>query len=238
MIAHYPLRRNRILPFLALGLAARAFARRPHRHSRLLPLLGFGLVLRAFARHRHGWGPPPWAGKGAWGRFGPPRGGRRFGRGDLKYVILDLLQDGPRHGYDIIRALEERFHGFYTPSPGSVYPTLQLLEDQGYVTSSEQDGKRVYTITDEGRAFLKERADTVEDVRARMAEWWGPKFTPELRDLADEVRQIGQILFTQAAAGGLRDPEKVNRLREVVRRTRTEIDGIFRDGPQTHEEML
>src|SRR5919202_1373987 len=83
-------------------------------------------------------------------------GERLFGRGDLKYVILDLLKDQPRHGYEVIRALEERFRGFYSPSPGSVYPTLQLLADQGYLTSTERDGKRVYAITDEGRKFLEE----------------------------------------------------------------------------------
>src|SRR5579859_2617239 len=141
-----------------------------------------------FARHGGPWGGRGRAGGGfGWGH-GPP-GRRRFERGDLKYVILDLLQDGPRHGYDVIRALEERFHGFYTPSAGSVYPTLQLLEDQGYVTSSERDGKRVYTITDAGKEFLRERADTVEDVRSRMAAGWGGKVSPELRGLIDEARQ-------------------------------------------------
>lgn len=197
--------------------------------------------------HRRSWAPfrviplwwrfsrrgGPWGGHGrgggfGWG-FGPPRR-RRFERGDLKYVILDLLQDGPRHGYDVIRALEERFHGFYTPSPGSVYPTLQLLEDQGYVTSSERDGKRVYTITDEGRAFLKERADTVEDVRSRMAAGWGGKVSPELRGLIDEVRQLGQFVFAQGTHGGLSDPERVRRLRELVRRTRSEVETIFKGG--------
>src|SRR5229473_6224987 len=71
---------------------------------------------------------------------------RIFGKGDLKYVILDLLKDQPRHGYDIIRALEERMRRRYRPSPGSVYPTLQMLEDLGYVTSSQQEGKKVYSI--------------------------------------------------------------------------------------------
>lgn len=186
---------------------------------------------------RHHRGGPPWSGKGPW-RFGPPRGGRRFGRGDLKYVILDLLQQGPRHGYDVIRALEERFHGFYTPSPGSVYPTLQLLEDQGYVRGSEQDGKRVYTITDEGRAFLTSRANTVEDVRSRMAERWGPTFTPELRDLAEEVRHIGQTLFSQAAGGALTDADKLRRVREVVARAGRDIEAIFRGDPAPQDDTV
>src|SRR5919199_4274116 len=183
---------------------------------------------RPFGGFHHGWGGKhgPWSGRG----FGPGAGRRRFARGDLKYVILDLLKDQPRHGYDIIRALEERFHGFYSPSPGSVYPTLQLLEDQGYVTSSQRDGKRVYTISDAGRAFLKERADTMDDVRARMASGWGGNVSPELRGLVDEVRQLGQFVFTQGTHGGLHDPDKVRRLRELVRRTRGEVETIFRGG--------
>jgi DNA-binding PadR family transcriptional regulator len=202
---------------------------------------------RPFAGSHHGWGGKhgPWGGKhGPFGGrgfgpgFGPGPGGRRFGRGDLKYVILDLLKDQPRHGYDIIRALEERFHGFYSPSPGSVYPTLQLLEDQGLVTSTQQEGKRVYTITDEGRRFLTERAETVEDVRTRMAGPWGLKLTPELRELADEVGHLGQFIFRQGTRGELGDPEKVRRLREAVARARSEIEGIFRDGPSSPEISL
>lgn len=188
---------------------------------------------RGFARFHRGWhGHEPGSGRGfgPFSRgFGPPHGGRRFGRGDLKYVILDLLKDQPRHGYDVIRALEERFHGFYSPSPGSVYPTLQLLEDQGYVTSSEQEGKRVYAITEEGRRFLAEQASTVDDVRARMAAGWGTKVSPEMRELAQEVRQLGQFVFRQGARGALGDADKLRRLRDVVARARSEIEAIFSD---------
>src|SRR5580693_8739637 len=78
-----------------------------------------------------------WFGPG-FGGFGPGGfGSSRFERGDLKLVILDLLKEKPRHGYDIIQELEKRFHGFYSPSPGSVYPILQLLEDQDLVTSEQ-----------------------------------------------------------------------------------------------------
>jgi DNA-binding PadR family transcriptional regulator len=83
--------------------------------------------------------------------------GWRARRGDVKFFILEVLTTGPRHGYDIIAALEEKSGGRYRPSPGSVYPTLQLLEDGGFVTSAEADGKRVYTITDPGRELLKTR---------------------------------------------------------------------------------
>lgn len=176
--------------------------------------------------HRR-WGGP-FGGSFGRGPFGPP--GRRFGRGDLKYVILDLLQEGPRHGYDIMRVLEERFHGMYSPSPGSVYPTLQLLEDQGYVTSSQQEGKRVYAITDAGKAFLAEQDDAVQGARARMHGHWG-KTGPEMRYLMDEIRQLGQLLMREGMSGGFSDQETISRLRGVVARTRKEVEEIFSGEP-------
>ena len=116
---------------------------------------------RAFFRHRHGsghGGPRIW-GLGyskEWGGWKAGDWSRRARRGDVKYLVLELLAEGPRHGYDIIKGIEER-RGV-RPSAGSVYPTLQLLEDGGFVTSDQVDGKRVYTITDSGRAMLADRA--------------------------------------------------------------------------------
>ena len=87
------------------------------------------------------------------------RSGTRAGRGEVRSAVLALLAERPMHGYQIIREIEERSSGSWKPSAGSVYPTLQLLEDEGLVTSEEQDGKRVYTITDAGRAELEERRE-------------------------------------------------------------------------------
>lgn len=171
--------------------------------------------------------------------FGPPfgrRGGfgpgpeRFFEKGDLKYVILDLLKEQPRHGYDVIRALEERLGGFYNPSPGSVYPTLQLLEDQGYLSSSQLDGKRVYAITEAGTAFLAERADVVENLRARMAERRGFGQGPETGELFGEMRQLGMLMFRLGSSGALQDADRLKRLREVVARARREIEAIYAEG--------
>ena len=82
----------------------------------------------------------------------------RMRRGDMKYLILDVLKDGPRHGYEVISELENRFRG-YRPSPGSIYPTLQMLEEGGFVTGQEVEGKKVYTITESGLKFLAERSE-------------------------------------------------------------------------------
>jgi len=107
----------------------------------------------------------------AWG-FRAGRGRRRqwFEAGDMKYVILKLLRDKPRHGYEVMKELEERLHGCYSPSPGTVYPTLQWLEDEGLVRANDVDGKKVYEITDAGRTFLEEHKDVVEDIFDRVTE--------------------------------------------------------------------
>lgn len=97
-----------------------------------------------------------------------PGGGGYFGRGGVKFAILELLTERPRHGYDIMREMEERSGGAYSPSPGVIYPTLQALEDQDYVKSAEQDGKKVYSITESGLAYL-------EGHKERMREQGGPR---------------------------------------------------------------
>ncbi|MBV8082542.1 MAG: PadR family transcriptional regulator [Candidatus Eremiobacteraeota bacterium] len=82
---------------------------------------------------------------------------RRARRGDMKFIVLAALSEKPMHGYDIIQSLEQQQEGRYRPSPGSIYPTLQMLEDGGFVTSEQADGKRVYTITEAGRTLLSQR---------------------------------------------------------------------------------
>lgn len=134
------------------------------------PPFGFGQRGGFGPRPPFGFGPRGGGPRGG-GPFGPFGGGGPFGgdpfdeggggrrrhrRGDLKYVLLELVAEQPRHGYELIKVLEERYAGFYRPSPGSVYPTLQLLEDEGSVTSESVEGKRVYTITDAGRRLLEE----------------------------------------------------------------------------------
>ncbi|WP_200347420.1 PadR family transcriptional regulator, partial [Rhodospirillum rubrum] len=97
--------------------------------------------------------------------------GRFFDHGDLRFVILGLIADKPGHGYELIKAIEDRVGGAYSPSPGVIYPTLTLLDELGYVTVSTETGPRkLYAITDEGLAFLEANRDTVTAVFARMDE--------------------------------------------------------------------
>ena len=103
-------------------------------------------------------------------RGGPFRGGRMFGHGDLKFVILSLLDERPRHGYDIIKAIEEKSGGTYQPSPGTVYPTLTMLEEMGFARArADEGGKKVYEITDAGRQHLTDHRGTVDDIFSRIA---------------------------------------------------------------------
>ena len=104
------------------------------------------------------------------GRHGGGRFGRMFGHGDLKLILLALIAEQPRHGYQLIRTIEEMFGGSYAPSPGAVYPTLTMLEEMGYarVDTSEGGTKKLYIVTDEGRAYLEENRDTVDALMARM----------------------------------------------------------------------
>ena len=136
-------------------------------------------------------------------------------RGDVKYDILATLVEQPRHGYDVIRALEEQREG-YRPSPGSVYPTLQMLEDEGYVTSATVEGKRVYTLTDAGREFLGKRPEeTVSD-------------SEELHDIRHQLRdaafRLGAAIWQVAREG---DPVAAGKVREIVDRARREVYAIL-----------
>jgi len=152
------------------------------------------------------------------------RHSRIFEKGDLKYVILSLLKDKPSHGYEIIRALEDYFHGFYTPSAGSVYPTLQMLEDMGYVSASERDGKKVYTVTAEGLKFLKEQADVIDKIKDQMSEWWHPRNMEEFHDTIDELRGLGRLVGQKAHHLGA---EKWTKIKDVVMRARRDIEEIL-----------
>ena len=98
---------------------------------------------------------------------GGPHGRAR--RGEARYVLLDTLRDGPKHGYEIIKALEERSAGRYTPSPGTVYPTMQFLEDQGLVRAEQEAERRVYALTEQGRAALESHAADLTDFWARFS---------------------------------------------------------------------
>ena len=154
--------------------------------------------------------------------FGP-RGRRRrrnmkwkiFERGDLKFVILRLISKQPMHGYEVMKALEEESKGYYRPSPGSVYPTLQMLDDEGYLTVEEQGGKKIYTITDEGLEYLSDNEDVVDDVFERVENFTDRFFGGDMRALSRSISKLAQLTFDQAFQWGA-EPEDLARMNEIL----------------------
>jgi len=154
----------------------------------------------------------------------PPWKERVFHKGDLKYVILDLIKDKPRYGYEIIRSLEERSHGFYTPSAGAVYPTLQMLEEIGYVTATERDGKKVYTITNAGLDFLTKQKDFTDEIKGQIKRHWNPD---NMAEIGKTMNEFGK--FRSLFGHRLRklDPDKMQRIRKIISRAREDIEDIM-----------
>jgi DNA-binding PadR family transcriptional regulator len=152
--------------------------------------------------------------------FMRPRPGRPFQRGDFKYIILNFLKDKPSYGYEIMRGLEERFHSFYVPSPGSIYPTLQMLEEMGYVTSSEQEGKKVYTITKEGRKFLDKEKKLVDRMRGQMKDWCNPENIDDISKTMHEFDKLVHLLKDNVRTA---DAKKLSRIRQILSHAYEEI---------------
>ncbi len=142
----------------------------------------------------------------------------RMRRGDIKFLLLEILKDNPKHGYEIISDLESRSGG-YRPSAGSVYPTLQMLEEGGYLTGEQVEGKKIYTITDEGLKLLEERGKTENPFAAN------PKMAQ-----AFEVRK-SLMKFGSAVMDGVRngDEETVKRITEIVNKARKDVYSILAD---------
>ncbi len=180
----------------------------------------------AFGPFGRGFGPPPWAGHG----HGPGFGGGFFGemgrgrarRGDVRAAVLALLAERPMHGYEIIQELAQRTGGAWKPSPGSVYPTLQLLEDEGLVELEESGGKRVYTLTDSGRSAAEERA-------GGKTPW--DEMTEGLDPGLQSLRESGMALFAatrQVAMAG--NSEHRAKAQEVLDEARRKIYAILAEG--------
>jgi DNA-binding PadR family transcriptional regulator len=167
------------------------------------------------AMARRGWGP-----RG--GHFmgpGPFFSGRpKVGRGGVRIAILYLLAEEPMHGYQIMSKLTERTDGVWQPSPGSIYPTLSQLEDEGLVRAEEREGKKVYTLTDEGKAFVDSSKTTPP------WEHFGPGVDDELLGLRDVGFQVGAAVMQVARAGS---EAQVANVKEVLEETRRRIYEIL-----------
>jgi len=187
-----------------------------HRHDRNECHMGGGEGRGPFGRGRGG----PF-GRHHGGPFGG-RGGRMFDPGALRLVVLGLIAEEPRHGYDIIKALEAMFGGTYSPSPGAIYPMLQMLEEADLVTSEVDGNKRLYRITEGGKAYLAENAEELERIRAQIDQVSGRMGGAAV---AEEMRNIGFALRSRLR-GGDWSREQVDKARDILKRARLEIEGL------------
>jgi DNA-binding PadR family transcriptional regulator len=146
-----------------------------------------------------------------------------FGPGEMRLALLSLLREAPRHGYELMRELEDRCAGFYRPSAGTIYPTLQQLEDEGLVRSEPREGKRTYSITDAGQSELDRHAETVRAIWRRaesFGDWEGlhhPSAAELLRPALELARQA-----VRAVSHDQR-PETLDAVREILLRAVREI---------------
>lgn len=173
---------------------------------------------------------------GKWSR----RRGRRsrwrvFERGDLKFVILRLVSDKPMHGYEVMQALEEESCGWYQASPGSVYPTLQMLEDEGFVTSREEEGKKVYEATDAGREYLDEHGDIVEEIFDRIKTFADRFVGKDTRDLSASFSRLAQSTFESAFDWGT-GPDMLRKMADALDRARREMEDIRKGSKEPDQE--
>ena len=145
------------------------------------------------------------AGGGNWGRGrGRRRGRRMFESGELRLVLLKLIADEPRHGYDLIRAIEEMTGGEYAPSPGVIYPTLTLLQDMGLIEEAEgESGRKPFQATDEGRAHLEEKSDEVDDLIERLEDLAPGESRPAGPAIGRAIKNLMTALSHRVSRDGL-----------------------------------
>jgi DNA-binding PadR family transcriptional regulator len=190
-------------------------------------MLGWLAMGRGPRRHHGG----RRGGGGEWGAFpgfGPPRGPRAR-RGDVRAALLVLLAEEPRNGYQLMQEIENRSEGVWRPSPGSVYPALQQLEDEGLIRSEEADGRKVFRLTDAGR-------EAAEEATAAGPPWEAASeaVDSDVWELFGVARQVGMAIFQIAQVG---TAEQLASAREILTNARRSLYGILaEDDEQPPEE--
>jgi len=154
---------------------------------------------------------------GRWGRF--------FGPGEIRLALLSMLESGPKHGYELMKELETKSGGIYKASAGAIYPALQQLEDESLVTSDQAEGKRKYSLTDDGKAELQRAAEPVRKIwqRAQEAGTW--VMGPEGSEMARPAAAVMKAAI-RAAGRNYHDSAKMEKIREVLERTRKELEAL------------
>jgi DNA-binding PadR family transcriptional regulator len=196
----------------------------------------FRQFVRDFMRGR--WAGGGWAGHGGgpseeWGPFsaffGGPRG-RFFGFGEARLAILSLLKDGPKHGYQLIKELEQRSGGLYRASAGTVYPTLQQLEDETLVRSEQQEGRKIFSLTEAGVQEVEREKEAIERIWRRAEQWghWGDWASPEAFPLFRPLGALVKTVFRAARWAG-HDPDRQEQIVEILDKARRQLRNLFED---------
>lgn len=173
---------------------------------------------------RQWWGPPGWM---AWPGFPFAQSARFFEAGEVRLAILSLLAEAPRNGYQLIKELQERSGGLYRASAGSVYPTLQQLEDEGLVELKPRDGKRIYELTEAGRAELARDPEAVRRIWERAERWegWGQCLSPGTVAVLGAAIAVLKATM-QAAKRAAGDRQREQQVLEILERARREIEEL------------
>lgn len=159
-----------------------------------------------------------------WDVFGGPP--PRADRGAVRYLVLDSIEGQARHGYEIMQAIEERSGGTYRPSPGVVYPTLQLLEELGHARVEEREGRKIYAITAEGRRDLEAHREEVDEFyeRSGAARW--EEYAEELGDLLKHATRLFKV-FRRSARRGRLTPSTMKKVRVVLDEALAKIEALL-----------
>ena len=150
----------------------------------------------------------------------------RAERGEIRYLVLDAIKERPRHGYEVIQHIEERAGGTYRPSPGVIYPTLQMLEELGHANIVEQDGRKAYAITDAGRADLAVNQRSVDDFYGRVEEEPWEAYAEEF---AEVMRRLARLMktFKLAARQSRLTPETLRAVGKIIDDAMGRIDDVL-----------
>lgn len=178
----------------------------------------------------------PW-GRGGAGGFGSDRNWRsdwfgepppRAERGGVRYLVLDAIADRPRHGYEVISVIEERSKGGYRPSPGVIYPTLQLLDELEHARAVENQGRKVYEITDAGRADLEAHRDEVDDFYDRLQD---DSWESHIESFGEVMRHLGRLIktFKRASRRGHLSAATLTKAREIIDDAVQKLEKLFDD---------
>jgi DNA-binding PadR family transcriptional regulator len=168
--------------------------------------------------------------RGYWQGFGVFSGqGRFFGPGEVRLALLSMLGETPMHGYELMKRLEERSGRIYRASAGTIYPTLQQLEDEGLVTAETQDGKKTYRLTEAGRHELERNDEAVRTIWRRARRWqdWRSTFDPEAAEIRGPAERLVKEAF-RAVAGEFATHQRLERVREILLRALREVEELSR----------